>query len=135
MSEYNTRHPCFHIERSSSVSLQPISLTQAESGEIYIPTVWWIQSPQTVPLPFLLGFLHFPKRNERLKRIWHKRFFLHPLPPINRTWQGKKKTVNVKSTANSIKDSPSGVKTNQDSSIRRRNGSWEGMLPVTCHET
>lgn len=95
------------------MGLQNITLTQAESREIYIPTVWWIQSPQTVPLPFLLGFLHFPKHNKQLNRIWHKRFLLHPFPPINRTWQ-RKSPANVKSTANSIKDGPFGIKINQD---------------------
>lgn len=34
----------FIYRRSSSVCLQNISLTQAETGEIYKPTVWWIQS-------------------------------------------------------------------------------------------
>ena len=104
----------FIQRRSSSAGLQNVSRTQAWRGEIYIPTVWCVQSPRTAPLPFLLGFIHFPKGSKQLSRIWHKRFLLHPFPPSNRTWQGEK-PVKVKLTANSINNGPSGVKTNQDS--------------------
>lgn len=99
-----------HLLRAckSSVSLG------IEGRNLYTHSPVGSKSPQTAPLPFLLGFLYFPKYNQQLNRIWHKRFLLYPFSPINRTWQGKT-SVTVNSTANSIKDGPSGVKINQDS--------------------
>lgn len=49
------------IDRSSSVRLQNICLTQAEWRNLYTRSLVDSKSPQTVPLPFLLGFLPLPE--------------------------------------------------------------------------
>lgn len=126
------------IDRSSSVRLQNIRLTQAEWRNLYTRSLVDSKSPQTVPLPFLLGFLHFPKHNQQLDGMRHKRFLLYPFPFLIE--YGRRKTLWLdKSTADSIEDGPRGVKLNPESlpSEGRRGAGWggEGVSPVTCHRT
>lgn len=114
------------IERSSSVRLQNIRLTQAEWRNLCTHSLVDSKSPQTVPLPFLLGVLHFPKHNQLLERMWHKRLLLYPFPLPNRIWQKKDPvTRQVNSQFNwrwpKWSQTQSGV-----SSIRRKKGSWVG---------
>lgn len=70
MFSYRGDHPLWACK--TSVSLR-------HGAGIYMPAVWWIQSPQALPLPFLLGFLQLPEHSSR-RGEYGRGFFSTRLP-------------------------------------------------------
>lgn len=134
MSEYNTWHPCFPIEK---IILCGPAKHQSHSGterrHLYARSlVCWATTDRTSPFPSWLP--PFPRAQQRPIGIWHKRFLLHPFPPINRTWQRKNPWMSSHQRTQ-LEMAHLESKSIGTLSHQRRDGSREGMSPVTCHGT
>ena len=126
----------FIERRSSSANLQNIRLTQAETGEIYIPTIWWIQSHHRLylSLSFLASYISQSTTSSWIEygtiSLFSTHFpFLIEYGRRKTLWLSSQQLTQLK-MAPKWSQNQSGV-----SSIRRRKGNWGGMSPVNCHGT